>query len=72
MELWTKTTSWAGIKGARIYSALLRVKPKLHVFGHIHGGHGQESAWNVTLVNCAVVNNRRVLTNPPTVVELAL
>ncbi len=55
-----------------LLGALLRVKPKLHVFGHIHGGHGRESAWNVTLVNCAVVNNRRVLTNPPTVVELAL
>jgi len=52
--------------------ALLRVKPRLHVFGHIHGGYGRESAWGRTiLVNCAVINNERKLTNPPTVVELA-
>ena len=53
-----------------LLGALLRVKPKLHVFGHIHGGYGQESAWNMTLVNCAVVDNQRRLTNLPKVVEL--
>jgi Icc-related predicted phosphoesterase len=52
-------------------ASLLRVRPKLHVFGHIHGGYGKEFAWGTTLVNCAVVDNARVLTNPPTVVELA-
>jgi len=31
-----------------LLGALLRVMPKLHVFGHIHGGYGRESAWNVT------------------------
>jgi hypothetical protein len=34
--------------------------------------YGQESAWDVTLINCAVVNNKRILTNAPTVFELAL
>jgi predicted phosphohydrolase len=53
--------------------ALLRIKPRLHVFGHIHGGYGRESAWNRTLlVNCAVVNNDRILANVPTLVELTL
>ena len=53
--------------------ALLRIKPRLHVVGQIHGGYGRESAWDrVTLVNCAVVNNDRVLANPPTVGELTL
>ena len=55
-----------------LLGALLRVKPRLHVFGHIHGGYGRESAWNMTLVNCAVVNTRRVLAHAPTVVELVL
>jgi len=54
-----------------LLGALLRVKPKLHLFGHIHGGHGRESAWNMTLVNCAVVDNRRILAHVPTVVELS-
>jgi len=55
-----------------LLGALLRVKPKLHVFGHVHGGHGRESAWNMTLVNCAVVDGQRQLAHAPTLVELAL
>ena len=27
-----------------LLSAMLRIKPRLHVFGHIHGGYGRESA----------------------------
>lgn len=53
-----------------LLGAVLRVKPKLHVFGHVHGGYGRECAWNMTLVNCAVVDNARTLVNPPTVIEL--
>lgn len=56
-----------------LLGAVRRVQPKLHVFGHIHGGYGKEVAWGgVTLVNCAVVDNDRQLTNPPTVLRLAL
>jgi len=56
-----------------LLGALLRVKPRLHVFGHIHGGYGRESArTGTTLVNCAVVNQERKLANQPTVVELSL
>ena len=52
--------------------AILRVKPKLHVFGHIHGGYGVERALNHTcLVNCAVLNEDYVLTNKPVVIDLA-
>jgi Icc-related predicted phosphoesterase len=53
-----------------LLGAVLRIKPRLHVFGHVHGGYGRECAWNMTLVNCAVVDNARTLANPPTVVEL--
>jgi Icc-related predicted phosphoesterase len=54
-----------------LIQAVLRVKPKLHVFGHVHGGYGQELGPNGTcMVNCAVVNEEYVLTNAPTVVSL--
>lgn len=53
-----------------LLGAVLRVQPKLHIFGHIHGSYGRESASNMTLVNCAVVNNQRQLANPPTVIKL--
>ena len=54
-----------------LLGALLRIKPRLHVFGHIHGGYGRESAQSgMILVNCAVVDHARALANPPTIVEL--
>ena len=50
---------------------LLRVRPRLHVFGHVHGSHGKEVAWGgMVLVNCAVVDNDRRLSNAPTLVKL--
>jgi Icc-related predicted phosphoesterase len=54
-----------------LIKAILRVKPKLHVFGHIHGGHGQEVGPNGTyMVNCAVLDQQYVLTNAPILVAV--
>ncbi len=54
-----------------LLGAVLRIKPRLHIFGHVHGGYGREDAWGrVILVNCAVVDNACALAHPPTVVDL--
>ena len=51
--------------------AVVRIKPKLHVFGHVHGGYGRETGPNGTqLVNCAVLNENYALTNEPVTIEL--
>ncbi|RZU41344.1 metallophosphatase domain-containing protein [Edaphobacter modestus] len=48
-----------------------KIKPRLHVFGHIHGGYGKEAAdGSTTFVNCAVVDERYVLAHAPIVVDL--
>ena len=53
--------------------AVARIKPRLHVFGHIHGGYGTKSTdGNLISSNCAVLNERYLLSNAPTVVELNL
>lgn len=53
-----------------LIQAVLRVKPKLHVFGHVHGGYGQEIGPNGTrMVNCAVLDEKYVLSKAPIVVE---
>lgn len=55
-----------------LIQAVLRVKPKLHVFGHVHGSYGQELGPNGTrMVNCAVLDEEYVLTNAPIAVDLA-
>jgi Icc-related predicted phosphoesterase len=36
--------------------AVLRVKPRLHVFGHVHGGYGKEAGpHGISFVNCAIL-----------------
>jgi Icc-related predicted phosphoesterase len=49
--------------------AVLRIKPRLHVFGHVHGGYGRETGPNGTeFVNSASMNGRGL--NQPIIVEL--
>lgn len=50
--------------------ALLRVRPRLHVFGHVHASYGREDGpHGCAMVNCAIVTGTTL--NPPIVVELA-
>ena len=52
--------------------AVSRIKPRLHVFGHIHGGYGREAVKGGTaFVNAAVLNERYVLAHAPIVIELS-
>jgi Icc-related predicted phosphoesterase len=47
------------------------LKPRLHVFGHIHGGHGQvTSASGTQFVNASVLNEAYQLVHKAQVVEL--
>jgi Icc-related predicted phosphoesterase len=53
----------------QLNKAVQRVRPRLHIFGHIHGGRGREEGPNGTsFVNCAALSGNRLF--PPTVVEL--
>ncbi len=55
----------------QLTKAVLRIKPRLHVFGHVHGGYGQEAGPNGTcFVNCAALNGATL--NRPVVIKLGL
>lgn len=47
-----------------------RIKPRVHVFGHIHEGHGTQQMDNITFVNACTCTHRYLPTNPP--IELFL
>lgn len=49
---------------------LSRVRPKLHVFGHMHSGHGRVDLDGTVFVNAAVVNEQYRVVNRPVVIEL--
>jgi Icc-related predicted phosphoesterase len=53
----------------QLNKAVQRVRPRLHIFGHIHGGRGRELGPNGTqFVNCAVLQSNRLF--PPIVLEI--
>ena len=53
-----------------LMAAVERVKPKLHVFGHIHGGYGKVGYVNTTFINASICDEQYRPTNQPWVIEL--
>lgn len=50
--------------------AVNRVKPRLHFFGHIHGGYGTTATECTKFVNAALYGEFGELDKPPVVLEL--
>jgi Icc-related predicted phosphoesterase len=44
------------------------VKPKLHIFGHIHGGYGKLETSNATFLNVSICDEAYRAVNPVTVI----
>jgi Icc-related predicted phosphoesterase len=53
-----------------LLAALERVRPRLHVFGHIHEGYGQERRDGTLFVNAANCDRGYRPVNAPIVVDL--
>lgn len=49
---------------------LTRIKPKLHVFGHIHEGYGVRFLGDTTFVNASALDETYINCNPVQVVEV--
>ena len=47
-----------------------KIKPRLHIFGHIHGGHGDETHSGIRFINASVVNEDYWPVYEPHIVEL--
>lgn len=52
-----------------LMSAVRRVKPVFHVFGHVHSGYGKSSEGGTTFVNASICNEAYEPVNPPIVFE---
>jgi Icc-related predicted phosphoesterase len=53
-----------------LLEAVNRAKPRLHVFGHIHGAYGTMATEHTRFVNAALFGEFGDLDKPPVVVEL--
>jgi Icc-related predicted phosphoesterase len=55
---------------ADLLEAVRRVRPRLHLFGHIHEGYGREERDGTTFVNASICDRGYRPVNPPVVVDL--
>jgi Icc-related predicted phosphoesterase len=49
---------------------MLEIKPKYHLFGHVHDAYGTIAADNTTFVNGAILNDKYWIENKPVVINL--
>jgi predicted phosphohydrolase len=54
----------------QLLDAVTRVKPELHIFGHIHGAYGVFPTEHTTFVNASLVGDDGGLENAPFVFEM--
>ena len=52
-----------------LYKRVMEVKPKYHIFGHIHGSYGQKEVEGITFVNTSICTEMYKPTNKPWVLE---
>jgi predicted phosphodiesterase len=55
---------------ADLLEAALRIRPRVHLFGHIHEGYGQETRDGIAFVNASICNLAYRPVNPPVVLDL--
>jgi Icc-related predicted phosphoesterase len=53
-----------------LLAAVQRVKPKYHIYGHIHEGYGQRVIDGTTFLNAAICDMHYQAANPPMVIDL--
>jgi Icc-related predicted phosphoesterase len=55
---------------AALRRAVIRVKPKLHVFGHVHSGYGTRPTQHTLFVNASALNEEGAPSHPPVILNL--
>jgi Icc-related predicted phosphoesterase len=65
-----KTHSGENVGCDDLLAAVERIRPRLHVFGHIHEGYGQMSSGKTRFVNASICTLGYAPTNPAIVVDL--
>jgi len=53
-----------------LMAAVNRVKPKIHVFGHIHGGYGKTQYANTLFINASICDEAYKPIHEPIVIDL--
>jgi Icc-related predicted phosphoesterase len=63
------TTKGQSVGDADLFERVAEVRPKLHVFGHIHEAYGTEERDGTTFINAACLNAEGKAANPAVVID---
>lgn len=53
-----------------LFQTLLEIRPKCHLFGHIHDAYGIEKKEGILFVNAAILNENYEMSNKPVLLEI--
>jgi len=53
-----------------LLNAVERIKPRYHLFGHVHAAHGIKKLQQTTFVNSAIMNEMYEFVNKPFLLEI--
>ena len=65
-----KTTRGENVGCEDLLHAIDKIKPKIHICGHIHEGYGQTTSSKTKFINASVLDEKYALVNPPITFEL--
>lgn len=65
-----KTTRGENVGCEDLLHTIDKIKPKVHICGHIHEGYGQTISSKTKFINASVLDEKYGLTNPPITFEL--
>jgi len=52
------------------FEVIQRIKPKVHIFGHIHGSYGKKIIESTTFINASNLDEDYMCVNPPMIFEV--
>lgn len=70
MDVCLKDDKYESVGSKSLLTKVRAVKPKLHIFGHIHEGYGQIELDGTTFINASLMNKYYKPTNKPVRVEI--
>jgi Icc-related predicted phosphoesterase len=68
IDRWTGTIEAVGCE--ELLPVVQRIKPRVHIFGHIHAGYGQVEQDGVQFINASSCNEAYKIVHPPIVIDL--
>lgn len=68
IDRWTGTYETVGCE--ELLPIVQRIKPRVHIFGHIHLAYGQENHDGTTFINASSCNEAYKIVNAPIVIDL--